>query len=391
MQASLKTMRKSQIGLCAFLGSGRLVFDPTFSMDISKFRELYRQWRADENILRTYDKDRDMPDICEVFKINLNDKTSVLGCKPASSSNANQELDQNQYHTNFAWNDDIKMTEFFRQHGYVIVRDVLTVDECKASREEIEGAIRAKHPTFNMMDPNTHAEMTTVFNNYGMWGGPMLTLQMLRNRQNERLYHVFKTLYGGEESQLLVNHDSGCFYRATKPVLADAKTGTTATAFKPERATAYVYPGLHVDFHPAGYLDEKTVKEKRDSMRYATDSEWMLENNLLVKSDGLQLAGVLNLFPNRDEDGGFHCADGFTHVVDKWMKEQSDNGKWTANASIIGSYEFSAKDKVDMKHLAPLEFIRASAPEGALIVWNQLTAHGSRPNNSDRFRCAQFV
>lgn len=294
------------------------------------------------------------------------------------------------YHVNFGWEEDAKIAHYFKEHGYVIVRDVLSPQECKATRDEVEAAIRVKHPPFCMMDANTHGDMTTVFNNYGMWGGPMLTPQMLRNRQNERLYYVFSALYGGEK-KLLINHDSGCFYRATRPVLTDAKTQTTAVCVAPERATAYVYPGLHVDFHPAGFMDEKSVIAKRNSMRYATDSEWMLENNLLVQSDGPQFAGVLNLFPNREEDGGFHCADGFIHSVEAWMQEQIKRGKWKSDASIIGSYEFSNKDKVDMKHLTPLELVRASAPEGALILWNQLTAHGSRPNESDRFRCAQFV
>jgi len=318
--------------------------------------------------------------------------TATTAKQPAvpTSPSVSATPENDQYHINFVWNEDAKISEFFQEHGYVIVRDVLSAHECQQTRMEIEGEIQIKHPGFVMTDANTHGDMSTVFNNYGMWGKPMLTSQMLQNRQNSRLYHVFSTLYGGEKN-LLINHDSGCFYRATKPILIDTKTGASSVEPKPERSTTYVYPGLHVDFHPAGYLDEKTVLAKRDSMRYLSDSEWMLENNLLVKSDGLQLAGVINLYPNRDEDGGFHCADGFVNVVDMWMNEQTGISKWKSQSSIIGSYEFSARDKIDMKHLAPLEFVRASAPEGCLIVWNQLTAHGSRPNDSDRFRCAQFV
>jgi ectoine hydroxylase-related dioxygenase (phytanoyl-CoA dioxygenase family) len=284
------------------------------------------------------------------------------------------------YAKNFALAEIQDIRKFFALHGYVIIRDVLSHDECWQTRQEFEASIGALSPTkptkqkFMLQNEKTHD--VTCFNNYGMWSGPMITSNLLRNRQNPRLIEAFRILYDTKASDLLINHDSGCFYRPTH----------THEHYK----TQSQYPDLHVDFHPGGYQQPQPVIEKRDALRYTTQSDWMLENNLLIREDGLQLAGVINLYPNRREDGGFHCAAGFRSTsFEPWLESQSK--KFKQSREQIGSYYFDARDKNDIKYLTRHEFVRASAPTGALIIWDQLTAHGSRPNESDRFRCAQFV
>jgi hypothetical protein len=98
------------------------------------------------------------------------------------------------------------------------------------------------------------------------------------------------------------------------------------------------------------------------------------------------LAAVINLLDNREIDGGFHCAPGFPSVFDDWRAEH----KWQ-NAKEVGSYNFNINDKNDMKYLGKFPSTRISAAAGTLIIWNQKMPHGSRPNESDRPRCAQFV
>lgn len=278
------------------------------------------------------------------------------------------------YAKNFRVGQTQKIQAFFKEHGYVIIRDVIPHIQCAATRKEIQTSIQTKIKSeFNMYDTKTH-DCPQTFNNYGMWSDPLFGLEMMRNRCNKKLARAFAVVYGCSEQELIINHDSGCFYRPTQPHHAD-------------RATFSCFPDLHVDFHPGGYLEQKQIQAKRNQITYHHIRNWMLENNLLCRNDGLQLAGVINLYPNRRQDGGFHCADKFMHNFDAWLSEQKDKFQKPE----IGSYEFDKRDKTDMKYLTPCEFVRASAPAGALIIWNQLTAHGSQPNDSDRFRCGQFV
>ena len=50
-----------------------------------------------------------------------------------------------------------------------------------------------------------------------------------------------------------------------------------------------------------------------------------------------------------------------------------------------GSFKFSALDAIHTRSR------RVPLRAGSLLLWNQCTVHGTRPNDSDHFRFAQFV
>jgi hypothetical protein len=278
----------------------------------------------------------------------------------------------------FSLDQEKEILEHFNEYGFVAIKDILTVEECKLTYEEIGKQMNEMEPKFNIHDTSTYDHMPGNLN-YGMHANdPIFSEQFLMNRQNERVHKAFSIIYGTKD--IIVNHDRCCFYRPTKNILIN---GTKCD--KPEWRISYNYPGVHLDFHPSSYRESKLVKEKKENISYKEPKDFMAENNLYCEEDGLELQAIINLLNNREEDGGFTCIPGFVKKYDEWLKGYLENNK---NVE-VGSYKFSDKDKSDMKYVhSP---VRISVPKGAIIIWNQKMAHGSKPNNSDRPRCAMFL
>jgi hypothetical protein len=174
------------------------------------------------------------------------------------------------YHTSFSLDEKQEIKEYFETHGYVAIRDVFSKEECEQTFSEIGEEMKKKSPNigFDIHNVKTYDNVPRL-NNYGMFTSVALfTPQMLRNRENPRMYEVFSLLYG--EENLIINHDSCCLYRPTN--LPDLK--------KPEWSTAYSFPELHLDFHPAGYEDIDAVVEKRNQLNYKDLRDFMTENNM---------------------------------------------------------------------------------------------------------------
>ncbi len=111
--------------------------------------------------------------------------------------------------------------------------------------------------------------------------------------------------------------------------------------------------------------------------------DFVHENNLLTRSMGLPLQGVLNLLDNREEDGGFVVVPGFTPAFfEQWLRAQ---GPMQARDADPGAYRFPDNCAVAKRAQ------RVPMAEGSMVVWPQCTAHGSQANRSDRPRMAMFL
>ena len=231
---------------------------------------------------------------------------------------------------------------------------------------------------FDLSDVATYGQ-TPIVNNFGLYAKkPIFSAQFLKNRENERLHKAFSILYG--DDQLLVNHDRCAFYRPTKGISFE-----TQSVDKPEWKTNYVYPGLHLDFHPSSYVKYDEMVKKRENFNYSATDDFVAENNLYCRADGLQIQGIINLLDNREEDGGYQCVPGFCHQYETWSNEK----KTLRDQYVEGVYHFSKADKIDMKYVS--DPIRIPVPKGTVILWSQLMAHGTKPNNSNRPCCIQFI
>jgi ectoine hydroxylase-related dioxygenase (phytanoyl-CoA dioxygenase family) len=270
--------------------------------------------------------------------------------------------------------------KYFHEHGYVVVQDALTPEECQNTYNEINAQLKQLDDRFDITDVNTY-EHAKIVNNYGLYTNtPIFSRQFMLNRQNKNIHQIFSLLY--DTKDFLVNQDRCAFYRPAKGLIIN-----NTHCDKPEWKTPYTYPEVHLDFHPSTYEDSKFLLDKREQLKYDTPRDFVTENNLYCKEDGLQIQAVINLLDNREEDGGFQCVPGFVHNFDEWFNNYK-NGP-NKQKDIVGNYFFSSADKNDIRYThSP---VRIPAPAGAIILWNQKTAHGSKPNDSNVPRCMQFI
>ncbi|AYV81437.1 MAG: hypothetical protein Harvfovirus34_2 [Harvfovirus sp.] len=281
-----------------------------------------------------------------------------------------------EFHQTFTIDEEKLFKKFFDENGYVAIRGILTDEDCQKTLDEINGQIKNIEPRFDINDVSTY-EHAPIFNNFGMYAKkPIITEQFCKNRQNESIHRAFQILCA--EEQILVSIDRCAFYRPTTGLLIGGKE-----IDRPDWKTNYVYPGLHLDFHPSSYLNCKKIIEKRELLDYSTTNDFVTENNLYSKLDGIEIQCVINLMDNHEEDGGFQCVPGFHKQYTNWVKDKNDLNYGE------GVYHFSKTDKIDIKYVHSPK--RVPVPKGTVIFWTQFMAHGTKPNNSSNPRCIQFM
>eukprot|EP01133_Synstelium_polycarpum_P013656 gene13656-16081_t len=259
--------------------------------------------------------------------------------------------------------------QFFERFGFVVVRDVLTPQDCQNTVSEIFDIIEHKSPTFNRKDRSTWDAFPTddAIPQYGSPSRPpIFTRQFLMNRQNENVYRVFSTFLNNKD--LMVNNDRCCFFRPT--VDAPGALGKPAWATK---------SNLHLDMNPFNWMgDGKACRAELDRLRYVKHSEFIVENNSPSHLDGVQLQGVLNLMDNQQLDGGYIVVPGFHHHFVEFFREKKPD---------FNSVSWNWNQKDVLFKLAK----RISMRVGSIVIWDQRMPHGSANNTSSNPRMAQFI
>lgn len=262
---------------------------------------------------------------------------------------------------------------FFDTHGFVVIRDVLSPEECKASQDEIWTQLAENHPGFSRDSPETWSLLSSK--TYGLPPTQAIfSSQLLKNRQHPNLVKAYQLLLNDE--RILVSQDRWCAYRPTK-------TNT-------DWATR---ENLHLDVQPWSYISGTTDIEH---LKYESLVDFITETNAVAQSTGPHVQGVLNLSDNRDEDGGTQLVPGFHRSFTKWfdllgdIEDNRNEGARNRNWVIPrrqggGSYKFSPEDPIhSLSH-------RIALRAGSLLVWNQEVVHGSKANRSNEWRTAQFI
>jgi ectoine hydroxylase-related dioxygenase (phytanoyl-CoA dioxygenase family) len=97
---------------------------------------------------------------------------------------------------------------------------------------------------------------------------------------------------------------------------------------------------------------------------------------------------ILNFSDNLDEDGGTLVVPGFHRMAEKWTQENIQLRKplpWVTFASDSSGQPLAVEQELLSRA------VRVSMREGSVLMWNQIVAHGTRPNYSSRCRTAQFL
>jgi len=146
---------------------------------------------------------------------------------------------------------------------------------------------------------------------------------------------------------------------------------------------------LHLDMNPWAFVENKSNKAEEQilaNLRYKIKQDFITENNHIgVLSDNkVHAQGLINLADNKEEDGGFHIVPGFKHHLEEWAR-----GRWSK--ALKQSYGES-QTFIVLRPNDPLykQSVRVTCRAGSIVLWDQRTAHGSCPNDSESPRYAQF-
>ncbi|GAM20633.1 hypothetical protein SAMD00019534_038080 [Acytostelium subglobosum LB1] len=314
-----------------------------------KQQEIQQQPQFDYNVLTQYQVPKDGDGYSWSFSLDQFDETAMVA--------AGNNVQNNPQ-------------EFFNRFGFVVVRDVLTGDDCDRTVSEIFDIIESKSPRFKRNDRSTwdHFPTEESIMQYGSPSRPpIFTRQFLMNRQNPRVYRVFAELL--KNPDLMVNNDRCCFFRPT--------VNTPGVALgKPEWSTK---SNVHLDMNPFNWMgDGSMCRQELDRLRYDRLGEFIQENNQPSQHDGRQLQAVLNLLENHEEDGGYVVVPGFmNHFVDYFNTKKPEYSQ--------PSWNWQTKDPL-------FKFAkRISMRKGSMVIWDQRMPHGSFNNTSSNPRMAQFI
>jgi len=263
---------------------------------------------------------------------------------------------------------------FFKEFGFVVFKDILSPEECKASADAILQLFeKGTDGKFRREDPSTWGHFPQGgMEQFGLPSRkPAMIEQFLRNRASQRVHEAFARLLGEED--LLTNHDRVCFQRPTMGEHGSKRWATRSN--------------LHLDMNPWHYLSEDgSARRALDYLDYSSMTDLFAENNSVFASDGLFLQGTLNFLDNHEDDGGYQCVPGFSRIFREVFgsvpmpREQHDAPSW----------KFHGDSPVPLPHILQHQ-MRVPMRAGSLVLWDQRTPHGSRRNFSVRPRFAQFL
>mmetsp|Transcript_13190 Transcript_13190/g.19196 ORF Transcript_13190/g.19196 Transcript_13190/m.19196 type:complete len:360 (+) Transcript_13190:107-1186(+) len=274
------------------------------------------------------------------------------------------------FHPNEAGTEDAMA--FFDMYGFIIFRDALSPQQCDDTIHDMLEFIREKNPdTFQRKDPRTWSQ---GLQNFGMPRGTncLFRPSLLRIRQEPVIHQCFASVL--QKEHIIVNHDRWLLQRATKDIDGN---GTNCAEWETPR-------NIHLDLNPWEYMGEVKGKGRLQpsDLRYHKSRSFTTENNLVNKSMGLSVQGILSLGDITDKShGGTIVVPGFHKRFEEWVHTGlCQKGDTKCSDSL--QYRFGDHDPV--QSFAQHVTLR----KGSLLIWDQRLAHGSTPNRSSMHRYA---
>lgn len=258
----------------------------------------------------------------------------------------------------------------YERYGVVGVTGVLSQDECNTLISE--GIEPFLPEGCHMHDPDTFELADRATNRFGVIGkSVMFSESILSARLHPNVVAAYSTVHGRDD--VFACHDRAAWMR---PALMN-----------PAWDTPFSWPGLHFDVSLRSYFD-KDARPSVDSFLKKIDfasGNFVAENNAKHMSMGSTVQGVLSLFDNEEEDGGFHCVPGmFGDALKQWVEKHDGlpapevNGRY--NLQGFGCDAALGKQAV-----------RLPCPAGTLILFDATLPHGTKPNASWQSRAILFL
>lgn len=307
------------------------------------------------------------------------------------------DAEDSRYVRSFRLEERDAYLQFFKEYGFVVVRDVLSTDECKQSVDDLwtfletgtykrwdqddEGDTKPPSSSIKRNDPNTWNADWPRMAHAGILGFlPIFTKRALLNRQNPRVYEVFRSVMGRDK--LMVSHDRYGMFRPVCNASGDAVNLQWKTSYS-----------LHWDVNPWRFTqdDEQLraarheISAKKALLTYSNPDHFIDENGETgTDRDGyVGTQGIINFVDNLKEDGGFQLVVGFHKHLSAWAASTKD----------CLAERMMHRDLVKVCPEDPLykQAQRVSLRAGSLVIWDQRMAHGSAPNCSANARFCQFL
>ncbi|GAM24732.1 hypothetical protein SAMD00019534_079070 [Acytostelium subglobosum LB1] len=320
-------------------------------------------------------------------------------------------VDNEGYLASFSIDQIHEYRQFFNDYGFVIIRDVLDLESCQSTIDDIWRYIENDewlyYPPMSKdlcnrtkrNDPSTWKHWPSMAY-AGIVGGPsVFTKQSVDNRANNNIYQVYSQLL--DRKDLFINHDRYGFFRPTINILESFPRMSpqhTEINFAlndnqptiPDMRVWKTELNLHLDMNPFAYIEETNDATRQrviDQLEYdnTKSADFIIENNEVgIKSlNELHIQGLINLADNKDEDGGFIVVPGFPRHLEEWTLKNK-----TLRTNIGTKERFVL---IPVSNSLYNNAVRVTARAGSLVLWNQKMAHGSVANNSPRPRLAQFI
>lgn len=257
----------------------------------------------------------------------------------------------------------------YERYGVVGITGVLTTEECQTL---IKDGLEPHLPDgCHMDDPSTYSLADQALNRYGVIGKKSLfNPAILSTRLHPNVVASYCTVSGRDD--VYACHDRAAWMR---PV-----------ALNPAWDTPFSWPGLHFDVSLSNYFDgdRANVDSFLDGIHY-DHGDFAAENDAKHVSMGRTVQGVLNLYDNDEEDGGFQCVPGmFGPNLQTWASKHPALPKPEPN----GRYELR-NFGVDMEISS--RAVRVPCPAGTMILFDATLPHGTKPNVSTKSRAILFL
>lgn len=254
-------------------------------------------------------------------------------------------VDEEGYAESFTIDQKVELQDFFRRFGFVVIRDVLSVDEIKNTREDILDMANFSEglPSLTALEAmNWDAVSCSRYNTKRGFLGfePSWSTQAWANRLNPTLYRAYSLLFGRED--LVVKIDRYGLMRPTQ------------------------------------FVDE-TSGEVRSHPEWQTEGQWIhWDQNPWRELDFVRVQAIVGISDHVSGAGGFHCVPGFPSQFQAWALANVD--KMTDHGLVDVPDDDSMRDHIQQIYFRP----------GSALLWDSRTPHGNFPVNGPAWRMVSY-
>lgn len=300
-------------------------------------------------------------------------------------------LDEDGFAHSFAPDDTEGITQCFDRYGVVVVRDVLTAEECKRSQDDLWSFVE-RHSSARRDRPETYHFWPSL-SKVGILGNTIiLGTQVSLNRQLPPIHNAFAALFRTERLHVAVMRAS--VMRPTRDVRFPKKpVDVSAEEAKGEDEGE----ASEVEGPPA---TGEVEYELKDMPEWKSISKWLhwdcnpwtgmtttfawKQTSLSANCgyDQLKVQGILAVADCPVETGGFHCVPGFHKHLRGWAH---------ANRSLYDPTCTDTTVQVPKGDPMRADIQKCPIRAGSLLIWNSAIPHANFPNDGPKPRLVQYI